>query len=61
MVEPPAPPIVQRLGSLPILSLENVDASDARLLFVEQYPLSSREVAQALRRLRRPPAHRPPG
>ncbi len=44
---------------MPLLSLDNVDASDARLLFVEQYPLGMRE-AQALRRLRRPLRAGPP-
>jgi uncharacterized protein len=53
-------PVTQRLGSMPPLTLSEVDASDARLIFVEQYPLSSREVAQALRRLRRPLRIGPP-
>jgi len=53
-------PVTQRLGSMPPLTLSQVDASDARLIFVEQYPLNSREVAQALRRLRRPLRIGPP-
>jgi uncharacterized protein with von Willebrand factor type A (vWA) domain len=54
------PPATQGTGSLPPLTLPGIDASDARLILVEQYPLSNREVAQAMRRLRRPLRIGPP-
>jgi uncharacterized protein with von Willebrand factor type A (vWA) domain len=55
----PTPPVTARtraqpLGALPTLSLEGVRLSDKRLVFVEQFPLSAREIAQAFRQLRRP-------
>jgi hypothetical protein len=51
-VEPP--PVTKRHGSLPPLVRSREDPSDARLVFVPQYPLTHREIAQAFRRLRRP-------
>src|SRR5262245_36269530 len=51
---PTSAPVVRRVGALPPLMLADVDVADARLVFVEQYPLSRREIAQSFRRLRRP-------
>lgn len=48
------PPETRRVGAMPALHLGNVDVADARLVFVEQFPLTHREIAQAFRRLRRP-------
>jgi uncharacterized protein with von Willebrand factor type A (vWA) domain len=60
-VAPVAPaPVTRRVGTLPPLELERMRMSDAQLLFVEQYPVGGREVAQALRRLRRPLRFGPP-
>lgn len=48
------PPETRRVGTMPALHLGNLDVADARLVFVEQFPLTHREIAQAFRRLRRP-------
>ena len=45
---------------IPELTLAGVQVADARLLLVEQYPLTHREIAQAFRRLRRPMRFGPP-
>ena len=50
----PGQPVTRRLGSLPPLTLAGVTVGDTRLVFVEQHPLTHREIAQAFRRLRRP-------
>jgi len=53
-------PMLRRLGSMPQLTLAGVQVGDARLVLVEQYPLTHREIAQAFRRLRRPMRFGPP-
>lgn len=50
----------QAVGSLPTLTLDGVALVDERLMLIEQYPLSAREVAQTFRRLRKPQRFGPP-
>lgn len=45
---------------IPELTLAGVQIADVRLVLVEQYPLTHREIAQAFRRLRRPMRFGPP-
>src|SRR5262249_7751002 len=47
-------PITRRIGALPALVLRESERADARLVYVGQYPLTHRGVAQAFRRLPRP-------
>ncbi|QHG21215.1 VWA domain-containing protein [Nostoc sp. ATCC 53789] len=47
-------PITQSSSSLPEISLKNVQVSQRPFIFVPQFPLTYREVAQTWRRLRRP-------
>jgi uncharacterized protein len=47
-------------GGLPEISLKNVQVSERPFIFVPQFPLTYREVAQTFRRLRRPVRVGPP-
>ncbi|OUM00588.1 VWA domain-containing protein [Variovorax sp. JS1663] len=66
--EPPPPERVEEIQlsvsrnaiGIPALTLPRVQIADARLLLVEQYPLTHREIAQAFRRLRKPMRFGPP-
>lgn len=56
---PPEPlaetaPQLQSSGGLPSISLADVEVSERPFVFVPQFPLTYREVAQTWRRLRRP-------
>ncbi|WP_077000517.1 VWA domain-containing protein [Variovorax sp. KK3] len=46
--------VARQTVGMPELTLAGVQIADARLMLVEQYPLTHREIAQAFRRLRRP-------
>jgi uncharacterized protein len=46
-------PKIQSQSSLPSISFEGIDLSERRFIFVPQFPLSYREIAQTWRRLRR--------
>ena len=56
-----AAPVTRSVGAVPPLSLGDIKVDrDQRLIFVEQFPLTHREIAQAFRRLRRPLRFGPP-
>ena len=46
--------VTESRSSLPLILLKDVQISERRFIFVPQFPLTYREVAQAWRRLRRP-------
>jgi uncharacterized protein with von Willebrand factor type A (vWA) domain len=46
--------VTESRNGLPAISLKDVQLSERRFIFVPQFPLTYREVAQAWRRLRRP-------
>ncbi|BAY44462.1 VWA containing CoxE family protein [Scytonema sp. HK-05] len=46
--------VTESRSGLPPISLKDVQLSERRFIFVPQFPLTSREVAQTWRRLRRP-------
>jgi uncharacterized protein with von Willebrand factor type A (vWA) domain len=52
--------VTESRSGLPAISLKNVQLSERRFIFVPQFPLTYREVAQTWRRLRRPVRVGPP-
>jgi hypothetical protein len=52
--------VTRKSLGIPELTLAGVEIADERLVLVEQYPLTHREIAQAFRRLRRPMRFGPP-
>jgi hypothetical protein len=52
--------VTESRSGLPPISLKNVQLSERRFIFVPQFPLTYREVAQTWRRLRRPVRVGPP-
>ena len=49
-----SPPVTEAFKSLPSIPIDRLMLPDRRFLFVPQFPVSEREVAQVWRRLRRP-------
>ncbi|WP_414587358.1 hypothetical protein [Scytonema sp. PCC 10023] len=47
-------PVIEPRSGLPAISFKDVQLSERRFIFVPQFPLTYREVAQTWRRLRRP-------